>query len=178
MNRKLNRNQSLAVRLPAGIHCPRTKPAHRTKPALSVLLILILGSAPAWAGLGQPEASVTTDQQQMKSEDHVQTLQTYKVHQLTSGNGPTIREYVSPGGVVFGIAWQGRSAPDMNQLLATYVTNLQTATPSQTKIVRLRGVTVKTGDFVYTNFCRMRMCTGSAYVPSLVPKNVPTGVVR
>ncbi len=172
MHRKLNLTQPPAIRLPVGIH------SHGTKPVLSVLLILILGNAPAWAGLGQPEASVTTDRQQMRSEDHVQTLQTYKIHQLTSGNGPTVREYVSPGGVVFGIAWQGRSAPDMNQLLGTYVANLQTATPSQTKIVRLRGVTVKTGDFVYTNFCRMRRCTGSAYVPSLVPTNVPIGVVR
>ena len=50
---------------------------------------------------------------------------------LTDANGTTVREYVSPQGSVFGITWQGRSTPDMNQLLGTYVTNLQTATPAQ-----------------------------------------------
>jgi len=148
------------------------------KTTLSVLLILILGNIPAWAALGQSEASVTADQQHMKSEDRVQTFQAYKIHQLTTASGPTVREYVSPQGVVFGIAWQGRFTPDMNQLLGTYVANLQTATPAQTQIRRLRGVTVKTSDFVYSNFCRMRTCTGRAYVPGLVPSNVSVEVMR
>jgi hypothetical protein len=148
------------------------------KTTLSVLLILILAHIPAWAVLGQNEATVTTDQQQMKSEDHVQDLQAYKVHELTTANGPTVREYVSPQGVVFGIAWQGRSMLNVTGFLGTYVENLQTATPSQTQIRHLRGVTVKTSDFVFTNFCRMRICTGKAYVPSLVPNNISAEVVR
>src|SRR4029077_1745553 len=119
-----------------------------------------------WAVLGQPEASVTTDVLQLKTEDHVQTSQRYRVHELANANGPTIREYVTPQGVVFGVAWQGRATPDMNQLLGTYIRNLQTATAAQTQVRHLRGLTVKTGDFVYSNFCRLRTCTGSAYVPS------------
>ena len=81
------------------------------KATLSVLLILVLAQIPAWAVLGQTEASVTTDQQRMKTEDRVQTFASYKVHQLTTTNGPTVREYVSPQGVVFGVAWQGRFMP-------------------------------------------------------------------
>ncbi len=68
--------------------------------------------------------------------------------------------------------------PDLNQLLGSYVTNLQTATPAQTQIRHLRGLTVKTDDFVFTNFGRMRVWTGSAYVRSLVPSNVSVEVVR
>jgi hypothetical protein len=145
---------------------------------LSILLMLVLANGPAWASLGQSEASVTSDKLQMKSEDRVQDLQSYKVHELTIATGPTVREYVSPGGVVFGVTWQGRAVPDMNQLLGTYVTNLQTATPAQTKIRHLRGITVKSGDFVYSNLCQMRICKGSAYVPSLVPSNVSVEVMR
>jgi hypothetical protein len=114
----------------------------------------------------------------MKSEDRVQTFQAYKVHELTSANGMTVREYLSPEGSVFGVTWQGRSAPDMNQLLGTYVNDLQTATAAQTKIQPRRGISVKTKDFVYSNFCRMRMCRGSAYVPSLIPSNVSVEVMR
>jgi hypothetical protein len=167
MNHTLNRSAS---RTRGFLRC--------TSPVLALLSVLILGNNPARAGLGQPEASVSTDQVQMKSQDQIQNLQGYKVHQLTSTNGPTVREFVSPQGVVFGVAWQGRFAPDMNQLLGTYVTDLQTATAAQTNVRRLRGLTVKTSNLVYSNFCRMRVCTGSAYVPSLVPNNVSAGVVR
>jgi hypothetical protein len=148
------------------------------KATLSVLLILVLAQIPAWAVLGQTEASVTTDQQRMKTEDRVQTFASYKVHQLTTTNGPTVREYVSPQGVVFGVAWQGRFMPNVNQLLGTYVENLQTATADQTHIQRRRGITVKTGDFVYSNFCHLQNCTGRAYVPAFVPSNVSAEVVR
>lgn len=145
---------------------------------MSVLLILVLAQMPAWAVLGQTEASVTTDQQRMKTEDRVQTFASYKVHQLTTTNGPTVREYVSPQGVVFGVAWRGRFMPNVNQLLGTYVENLQTATADQTHIQRRRGITVKTGDFVYSNFCHMQNCTGRAYVPAFVPSSVSAEVVR
>jgi len=148
------------------------------KTTLSVLLILVLAQIPAWAVLGQTEATVTSDQQRMKTEDRVQAFASYKVHQLTTTNGPTVREYVSPQGLVFGVAWQGRFMPNMNQLLGTYVTNLQNATPAQTQIRHLRGLNVKTSDFVYSNFCHMQMCTGRAYVPAFVPSNVSAEVVR
>jgi hypothetical protein len=172
MNRKLNPGLSLAAGPPGGIlsHCMRT--------TLKILLSLILGTIPGWAALGQPEASVSTDQLHMKSEDRVQTFQAYKVHQLTTANGPTVREYVSPQGLVFAITWQGRSTPDMNQLLGTYVNDLQTATAAQTRIQPRRGISVKTKDFVYSNFCRLRICTGSAYVPSLIPSNVSVEAIR
>ena len=148
------------------------------KATLSVLLILVLAQIPAWAVLGQTEASVTTDQQRMKTEDRVQTFASYRVHQLTTTNGPTVREYVSPQGVVFGVAWQGRFMPNVNQLLGTYVENLQTATADQTRIQRRRGITVKTGDFVYSNFCHLHNCAGRAYVPAFVPSSVSAEVVR
>jgi Protein of unknown function (DUF2844) len=148
------------------------------KAILSAVLVLALGSMPAWAGLGQPEASVTSDQLHMKSEHRVQDFQAYKVHELANTEGAVVREYVSPDGTVFGITWQGRSTPDMNQLLGNYVNNFQTATRDQTQILQRRGITVKTNDFVYSNFCRMGVCSGSAYAPKLLPSNVPAEVMR
>jgi hypothetical protein len=148
------------------------------KITLGVLLTLALGIVPAWAVLGQYESSVSVDQQYLRSEDRVETFQAYKVHQLTSANGTKIREYVSPAGKVFGVTWQGPFMPNMQQLLGSYVTNLQTASPAQTQIRHLRGLTVKTNDFVFVNSGHMRFWKGSAYVPSLVPSNVSVEVVR
>lgn len=172
----MNRKRNLGSMPAAG--CSDRVLSHCMKAALSTSLGLILAAAPAWATLGQSEASVTSDQLHMKSEHRVQTLQNYTVHELTSENGGTVREYVSPQGSVFGITWHGRATPDMNQLLGTYVNDLQTATAGQTKIQPRRGISVKTKDFVYSNFCHMRMCSGSAYVPSLMPSNVSVEVLR
>jgi hypothetical protein len=143
-----------------------------------VLFILTLGTVPAWAVLGQYESSVSVDQQFLRSEDRVQTFQTYKVHQLTSANGTIVREYVSPKGLVFGVTWRGPFMPDMRQLLGSYVTNLQTASPSQTYVRHLRGLVVKMKDFVFVNGGNMRHWMGNAYVPSLIPSNVSVEVMR
>jgi Protein of unknown function (DUF2844) len=156
-------------------HAVLSRYAIRAAAAIAVFTFALL---PAWATLGQSEASVTSDQLHMKSEERVQTLENYRVHELTTAEGNTVREYVSPQGSVFAITWHGRSAPDMNQLLGTYTNNLQTATPAQTRIQRRRGISVKTDDFVYSNFCHLRTCSGSAYVPSLIPSNVSTEVIR
>jgi hypothetical protein len=148
------------------------------KAILSAVLVLALGSMPAWAGLGQPEASVTSDQLHMKSEHRVQDFQAYKVHELANTEGAVVREYVSPDGTVFGLTWQGRSTPDMTQLLGNYVNNFQTATRDQTQIRQRRGITIRTNDFVYSNFCRMGVCSGSAFAPKLLPSNVSAEVMR
>jgi len=148
------------------------------KRVLGVLLMLISGTIPTWAVLGQYESSVSVDQEYMKSEDHVQDFQAYKVHELTSANGTIIREYVSSKGLVFGVAWQAPFMPNMEQLLGSYVTNLQTASKSQTHVRHLRGLIVRTNDFVFVSGGHMRFWKGTAYVPSLVPSDVSVEVVR
>jgi hypothetical protein len=148
------------------------------KTIFGALLILILGSAPAWATLGQYESSVSTDQKQSRSQERVQTFQAYRVHELATANGTTIREYVSPQGLVFGVTWQGSFMPDLQQLLGNYATNLQTAPPSQTEVRHLRGLIVRTEDFVFVSGGHARAWTGHAYVPSLLPSNVSVEVMQ
>jgi len=138
----------------------------------------MVGSLPAWATLGQIEGSVSVDQQHLRSEDLVQNFQAYKVHQLTTTNGTVVREYVSPKGQVFGIAWQAPFMPDMHQLLGNYVTTLQSATTAQTQIRQRRSLIVKTNDFVFVSFGRLRFFEGRAYVPSMIPSNVSLEVVK
>ena len=121
---------------------------------------------------------MSTDQQHMRTEDRVQDFQAYKVHQLTATNGTIVREYVSPKGMVFGVAWQGRFMPDMNQLLGDYVSNLQAASKAQTQIHQRRSLIVKTSNFVFVSNGHMRFFSGSAYVPSLIPNNVAVEVVK
>ena len=143
-----------------------------------LLLTLTMGTAPAWAVLGQYESSVSMDQRYLVSTDNVQAFQGYKVHQLTTAKGTVVREYISAQGLVFGIAWQAPFMPDMQQLLGSYAVKLQTATRAQTQVRHMRGLIVRTSDFVFANSGHLRFWRGSAYVPSLVPNNVSVEVVR
>ena len=147
------------------------------KTMLGVLLILTLGAVPAGAVLGEYESSVSLDQQHMRGEDRVTTGQGYKLHQITSPNGAVVSEYVSPQGKVFGVSWRAPYIPNLQQLLGSYTTQVQQAAQAQT---RRRGapLIVRTNDFVFVSGGHMRSFHGSAYVPSLLPQNVPAEVVR
>jgi len=142
-----------------------------------VLLILTLGAAPAWAVLGEYESSVSLDQRYMRGEDRVIAGQGYKLHQITSPNGAVVTEYVSPEGKVFGVSWRAPFIPNLEQLLGSYATPVEQAAEAQTH--RHGGpLIVRAADFVFVSGGHMRAFHGSAYVPSLLPKNVTAEVVQ
>ena len=42
------------------------------------------------------------------------------MHEITTPSGTVVREYVSPDGKVFGVAWRGAFLPDFQQILGSY----------------------------------------------------------
>jgi len=138
--------------------------------------MLFLGTAPAWAVLGEYESSVSLDQQVLRGEIRAEVRQGYKLHQITSPNGAVVREYVSPDGKVFGISWQGPFMPNLQQLLGSYSTEVQQA--AQSKVRRGGPLVVKKDNFVFVSGGHMRFFRGRAYVPSLLPNNISAEVVR
>ena len=59
-----------------------------------VLLILILGAAPAWAALGEPESSVSADGQVLRGQIRDEVHEGYRLHQITDAErrrGPRVR---------------------------------------------------------------------------------------
>jgi len=147
------------------------------KTMLGVLLVLTLGAVPASAILGQYESSVSLDQQYLRGEDRVTKPQGYTLHQITVPTGGVVSEYVTPQGKVFGVSWRAPLIPNLQQLLGSYVSEVQKAAEAQT---RRRGapLIVRTNDFVFVSGGHMRSFHGFAYVPSLLPQNVPAEVVR
>lgn len=143
---------------------------------VGVLVFLFLGSAPGWAVLGEYESSVTTDQQRMHAQLNETNRQGYSVKQLTSADGRTVREYVSPAGLVFGVAWQTPTIPNFQQLLGSYFAQVKQAAQSR----RRRGgpLVIQTKDFVLVSGGHMRAFHGIAYAPDLLPSGVPVEVVR
>lgn len=141
-----------------------------------VLVFLLLGSVPGWAVLGEYENSVTTDQQRMHAQLHQATRQGYSIKQLSSADGRTVREYVSTKGTVFGVAWQGPTMPDLQQLLGSYFAQVKEAARSR----RQRGgpLVIRTKNLVLVSGGHMRSFHGFSYAPNLLPDGVSAEVVR
>jgi hypothetical protein len=130
----------------------------------------------ASASLGQDLASVQVDQARMKGSLHIVEAAGHTVHEIHVPGGTRIREYVSPGGIVFAITWQGPFRPDLQQLLGTYFDEFrEAAQAARTKHHGRAPLVIERPELVVTLGGHMRAFFGRAYDPGLVP---PTVAVR
>jgi hypothetical protein len=144
---------------------------------------------PMWATLGDNASSVLTDQARMKGTLHSVDNRTYVLHEITTSSGGKIREYVSPGGAVFGVAWDGQLPPNLQQLLGPYLQQAKQA--RQAKLVqapqdtsqkappaRRAPVVVQTPGLVLYETGHVRSYHGVAYIPQLMPQGMQASDIR
>jgi hypothetical protein len=143
---------------------------------LILLSVLAAAAFPAGATLGGSAESVVTDQIKLHAKRAVVERQDYTVHEITSNEGTVIREYVTPGGKVFGVSWTGPTIPDLAQLLGTYNTEFQTA--MRAKRGRRGSAVVHNPDLVVESSGHMRAFYGRAYLNSMLPSGVSRDVVQ
>ena len=98
----------------------------------AVALVAGVCVAPAQAALGGVEGSVEVDRQQIGATARVLRTPSYTMHELQTPSGTVVREYVSPGGVVFAVAWHGPAMPDLRQVLGTDFDRYVEATAKRT----------------------------------------------
>ena len=150
-----------------------------------VACVLML-SLSGWATLGDNAASVLADQARMTGSTlHSTDNQTFVVHEISTTWGGKVREYVSPGGAVFGVAWEGQFPPNLEQLLGPYYAQAQQAQAAAVKAasdqvprVRRGPVVINTPGLVVIETGHMRNFHGQAYIPQLVPQGVQAGDIR
>jgi hypothetical protein len=153
--------------------------------ALAAALLVAL-SIPAFAVLGDNAASVLTDQARMKGTLSSVDNHTYVMHEITAPTGAKLREYVSPAGQVFGIAWDGQFPPNFGQVLGPYYQQVQQAIAQQKTenesnghAPRRRGPTyISTPSLVLVQGGHMHSYHGQAYIPQLIPQGVAASDVR
>ncbi|MGA2986794.1 MAG: DUF2844 domain-containing protein [Terriglobia bacterium] len=144
--------------------------------SIFAVLLMLMGSVPAWAALGDNIASVNSDAQVLGGKHQIVAKVGYNLHQITMADGSVVNEFASPAGTVFGVSWQGHFMPNLQQLLGTYMTNLQQG--QRTQAVRRRAVAIQGDNFVFSSMGHMRSFRGRAYVPGLVPANLTPEVVQ
>jgi len=105
------------------------------------------------------------------------TYNRYTVHELDSSS-TAVREYVSPSGIVFGIAWKGMVHPDLAQLLGSYADEYQEALKHTSHLPGRRRLQVKAERVVVEKWGHMRNLQGRAYDPNLIPSGVSVDEIR
>lgn len=133
-------------------------------------LTILVASPRAEAALGGTEATVRADQAQMSMTLRTMPAARFTVHELRAPSGATVREYVSPTGMVFGVAWQGPSMPDLRQLLGVYFDQYVDAAAARR--TRRAPVLVELPGLVVRSSGHMRAFAGSAYLPQGLPQGV------
>ena len=150
----------------------------RLKSVGAVLLTLSL-ALPAFATLGGTESSVEADRAQMKATVTMSKTDGYTVHEIKTNFGTMVREYVSPGGQVFGVAWQGPFIPDMHQILGTYFQQFSSAAKtSREKAHGRRPLDLHEPGLVMQSSGHLRGYWGRAYDPNLVPQGIKLEEIR
>lgn len=133
----------------------------------------------ASASLGGDVTSVQADQAKMQASLQTTSKDLYSIHEIHVPNNIVVREFVSPTGSVFGVAWQGAARPDLRQLLGAYFDSFAKVAQTQKAqrvgrgplVIQQAGLVVEMGGHARSFF-------GRAYDPRMVPSGVPAEEIR
>ncbi|PSH03694.1 MAG: hypothetical protein CXZ00_10960 [Acidobacteria bacterium] len=149
---------------------------------IATAIVLLGFSGLCYAALGGKVDSVEADQRHMKAQRVVRASGKYSVHEITTPYGTVVREFVSPAGTVFGVAWRGPFLPDFQQLLGNYfgefAQGAQEAKSAQPRRSHNAALAIEHSDFVMHSGGHTRAYAGHAYVPGLIPQGVEAQDIR
>lgn len=148
---------------------------------LAAMVSIGCATPSAIAALGDSGQSVTADQQRIGGQLRAlpQTAgANFSVQEIATPLGVTVREYVSPDGIVFAVSWRGPVPPDLSTLLGSYYDQYKAAAASSKVHPGQRHLTVQTDQVVVQTGGHMRDLWGRAFVPVLIPPGVDEAEIR
>ena len=150
-------------------------------PVVFVFLALLTIAVPAekvLATLGGSVDSVESDRRVLSAvRGSVTPSATYTVHEIAY-EGTTVREYVSPQGIVFAIAWNGVRSPDLQTLLGSYADQYNAALANRQHRPGVRHSSIKGDDVVVERGGQVGHLQGRAYAPALIPTGVSIDEIK
>jgi hypothetical protein len=155
-----------------------SRPESRAKAKLCALALALAAiPATALATLGQDEPSAANDGAQLRAKHAVRPAAGYTITELRLPSGTTVREFISPDGKVFAVAWQGPSLPDLRQILGDDNFQRYTNRELSPRVSRSHR-SLRQPDLVIHSSGRVRAFRGMAYVPALLPAGVTESDIR
>jgi hypothetical protein len=145
----------------------------------TVTLFVLLALHSTFAALGDNVSSVKADQARMKGTVRVTQAQSFEIHEITAEHGTVVREFVSPEGNVFGVAWKGQFIPDLQLLFGNYFDQYSEAARAQkASYVGRRPLNVQLPGLVVQMSGHMRAYSGRAFLPGMLPQGVAADSIR
>lgn len=145
---------------------------------LGLLLVLLLPAQQTLAILGESVDSVESDRESLTAVRGAMTAhRDYTIHEIKT-DSTVVREYVSPGGIIFAIAWNGLVHPDLTELLGSYADEYQEALRQTRRTQGRRQLQVKTNRVVVQKWGHIRDMKGRAYAPDLIPTGVSIDAIK
>jgi hypothetical protein len=147
--------------------------------SMTIAVAALAPCFPAGASLGGDMTSVRDDQVKMQGTLRTTSIDSYNVHEIQTPGGVVVREYVSPSGSVFGVAWQGRSHPDLHQVLGAYYDQYVQAVQAQRAHRHGHGpVLIEQPGLVVQMGGHMGALTGRAFIPQGLPVGMRREEIR
>jgi hypothetical protein len=133
----------------------------------------------AHASLGGDKTSVHDDQTKLQGTLKTTSSGSYEIHEIQAANGIVLREYVSPSGNVFGVAWKGRTHPDLRQVLGAYYDQYVQAVEAQRAQRHGRGpLLIHEPGLVVEMAGPMGSLMGRAFLPLSLPAGIRPEEIR
>jgi hypothetical protein len=155
-----------------------TASAPQVRKCFAVVLCVLVSAWPSFAVLGGDVSSIQADQIRINASVRVTRAEKYTIHELRSTSGAVVREYASPSGKVFAVAWHTPSLPNMKELLGSHFEEFQQAAQAQNRRGIHAPLFIQLPDLVVELGGHMRSFVGRAYVPGEVPSDVRTEEIR
>jgi hypothetical protein len=127
----------------------------------------------AQAVLGERVDSIHADQMRLQGVRRLSTTLQYQVHDIRLADGATVRQFATPAGQVFALAWRShlklQLQPLLGQYFSPYSAARQAAAPGQGFA---RQSALAQGGLVVRESAHLGLFAGLAYVRQLVPEGV------
>lgn len=145
---------------------------------VAAILCVLLWTLNCFGALGGDVSSVQSDAIQLQGTLRVTPNASYTVHEIQTPTGIKVREFVSPAGKVFAIAWQGPWRPDLHQLLGSYFAQFQQAARAGKQRPGRGPLSIHQGNLVVEHSGHMRSFLGRAYLTDEIPSGVTAESIR
>lgn len=149
--------------------------------ATAIATTLSLAALPASAVLGGDDSTIAGDQMRLQGTRHPAAVSSAQVrtHEITLADGSSIRQFVTPGGIVFAVAWSTRFKPDLAALLGAHAASYAAAASEAMRAPGIRRhVELRRGDLVVQSTAHLNSHVGKAWLQSLVPEGVRVDALR
>jgi hypothetical protein len=149
--------------------------------AAAALAAVGLAAPSAHAVLGGDAGTIAVDQARLHGVrlQAVATSAPVATHEITLADGSSIRQFVTPDGIVFAVAWSTRFKPDLNALLGVHAATYAQAASDAMKAAGIRRhAELRRGDLVVQSTAHLNAHVGRAWLQSLVPAGARLDALR